>query len=117
MHITEDSGNNNPNQDHLKPEGFCPERWSPKFRASIPRFSYFPFGGGPRSCIEEPLVLIEEIIIMATVLKKWKVTPEEDVHNIKFQPLVKLRAKCGIRIKLRETILIAIVQTIYFIIG
>lgn len=33
------------------PEKFIPERWSLKFRASMPRFSIFPFGGGPRSCI------------------------------------------------------------------
>ena len=38
------------------PEKFVPERWSLDFKASIPRFSFFPFGGGPRSCIGEPLV-------------------------------------------------------------
>jgi cytochrome P450 len=83
-----------------QPERFCPERWSPKFRASIPRFSYFPFGGGPRSCIGEPLAWIEGVIILATVLKKWKVTLEDDAQNIKLQPLVTLRPKCGIRMKL-----------------
>ena len=85
-----------------QPERFCPERWSPKFRASIPRFSYFPFGGGPRSCIGEPLAWIEGVIILATVLKKWKVTLEEDEQNIKLQPLVTLRPKYGIRMKLRK---------------
>ena len=85
-----------------QPERFCPERWSPKFRASIPRFSYFPFGGGSRSCIGEPLAWIEGIIILATILKRWKVTLEEDAQGIKLKPLVTLRPKCGIRMKLRR---------------
>jgi cytochrome P450 len=84
------------------PERFYPERWSPKFRASIPRFIYFPFGGGPRSCIGEPLAWIEGVIILATILKKWKVILEEDAQNIKLQPLVTLRPKCGIRMKLHK---------------
>jgi cytochrome P450 len=85
-----------------QPEEFCPERWSPKFRASIPRFSYFPFGGGSRSCIGEPLAWIEGVIILATILKKWKVTLEEDPQSIKLKPLVTLRPKSGIRMKLRK---------------
>ena len=85
-----------------QPDRFCPERWSPKFRASIPRFSYFPFGGGPRSCIGEPLAWIEGVIVLATILKEWKVTLEEDAQNIKLQPLVTLRPKCGIRMKLHK---------------
>jgi cytochrome P450 len=74
----------------------------PKFRTLIPRFSYFPFGWGHRSCIGEPLAWIEGVIILATILKKWKVTLEEDVQNIKLQPLVTLLSKCGIRMKLRN---------------
>lgn len=85
-----------------QPERFYPERWSPEFRASIPRFSYFPFGGGSRSCIGEPLAWIEGVIILATILKEWRVTLEEDAQNIKLQPLVTLRPKCGIRMRLRK---------------
>jgi cytochrome P450 len=85
-----------------RPEQFYPERWSSEFRASIPRFSYFPFGGGPRSCIGEPLAWIEGIIILATILKKWKVTLEEDERNIKLQPIVTLRPKYGIQMKIHK---------------
>ena len=35
-----------------QPDQFYPERWSSEFRSSIPRFSYFPFGGGPDYVLE-----------------------------------------------------------------
>jgi len=83
------------------PEKFDPERWSLKFRASMPRFSYFPFGGGPRSCIGEPLAWIEGIIVLANIINNWKITLEEkDIANIKLHPLVTLRPKNGIKMKI-----------------
>src|SRR2546427_680803 len=33
---------------------FLPERWTPDFKAALPKFAYLPFGGGPRQCIGEP---------------------------------------------------------------
>ena len=85
-----------------QPWRFYPERWSPEFRSSIPRFSYFPFGGGPRSCIGEPLAWTERITILATILRKWKITLEENAQNVKLQPIVTLRPKNGIRMKLHR---------------
>ncbi len=85
------------------PEKFIPERWSLKFKASMPRFSYFPFGGGPRSCIGEPLAWIEGIIVLANIINNWKITLEEkDIANIELQPLVTLRPKNGIRMKISK---------------
>jgi cytochrome P450 len=85
-----------------EPEQFYPDRWTPEFRASIPRFSYFPFGGGPRSCIGEPLAWVEGVIILATVLKKWRITLAENSENIKPLPIVTLRPKNGIRMQLHK---------------
>ena len=34
-----------------QPDAFIPERWSDGSSARLPRFAYFPFGGGPRICI------------------------------------------------------------------
>ena len=85
-----------------QPDQFYPERWTPEFRASIPRFSYFPFGGGSRSCIGEPLAWMEGIIVLATIIKKWKITLEENMKHIELRPLVTLRPKYGIRVKLHK---------------
>ena len=66
-------------------------------------FSYFPFGGGPRSCIGEPLAWIEGIIVLANIVNNWKITLEEkDIANIKLHPLVTLRPKNGIRMKISK---------------
>ena len=83
-----------------EPHKFYPERWTSEFRASIPRFSYFPFGGGSRSCIGEPLAWVEAIIILTTIIKKWKISLEEGVKYVELRPLVTLRPKYGIKVKL-----------------
>jgi cytochrome P450 len=85
------------------PEKFVPERWSSKFKTSIPRFSYFPFGGGPRSCIGEPLAWSEGIIVLANIINRWKITlDEKNITDIKLQPLVTLRPKNGIRMTMSK---------------
>ncbi len=85
------------------PEKFIPERWSLEFKTSMPRFCYFPFGGGPRSCIGEPLAWIEGIIVLANIVNNFKITLEEkDNANIELQSLVTLRPKNGIRMKISK---------------
>lgn len=85
-----------------QPDTFYPERWTSEFRSSIPRFSYFPFGGGPRSCIGEPLAWMEGVILLASIIREWKIKLEKHAQNIKLQPLVTLRPKCGIKVKLHK---------------
>jgi cytochrome P450 len=54
------------------PERFDPDRWTPKFRASLPRFAYFPFGGGPRLCIGEPFAWMEGTLVLAALGQKCR---------------------------------------------
>ena len=42
-----------------EPEMFKPERWGDSRDRQRPRFAYFPFGGGPRICIGQPLAMME----------------------------------------------------------
>jgi cytochrome P450 len=39
------------------PEIFRPSRWTDDFAKALPRFAFFPFGGGPRTCIGNRVVM------------------------------------------------------------
>lgn len=53
-------------------ESFDPDRWTPEGRASRPAYSYFPFGGGPRRCLGESFALMEGILVLATLARRWR---------------------------------------------
>ena len=76
------------------PLEFRPERWTPEFRQSLPRFAYFPFGGGPRLCIGEGFAWMEAKLLMATLGQHWAMR-HDSRHKIELLPLVTLRPKGG----------------------
>jgi len=57
------------------PDRFDPGRWTPEAEAALPRFAYFPFGGGPRKCIGEGFAWMEGVIVLATVARRWRLRP------------------------------------------
>jgi len=77
------------------PERFDPGRWTATFKAELPRFAYFPFGGGVRQCIGESFAWMELVLVVATVAQQWRLrlAPHQAVVP---QPLITLRAKQGI---------------------
>ena len=56
------------------PLQFRPERWTPEFHDGLPRFAYFPFGGGQHQCIGEGFVWMEAKIALATLCRRWRAT-------------------------------------------
>ena len=81
------------------PTEFNPDRWTDEFKRSLPRFSYFPFGGGIRGCIGEPFSWQEGILLMATISSNWTVSivPKQ---KIKLDPGITLNPKSGIKMRL-----------------
>ena len=84
---------------YKEPEQFNPDRWTEEFKARLPRFSYFPFGGGIRGCIGEPFAWIEGTLIIATIVQKWTMRLVPD-QRIKLDPAITLRPKYGMKMKL-----------------
>jgi cytochrome P450 len=79
-----------------EPERFDPDRWTPAFRAALPRFAYFPFGGGPRQCIGESFAWMELVLLVSTIAQRWRMRLVPG-HPVVPQPLITLRAKHGMR--------------------
>ena len=82
------------------PERFDPDRWTDAFRVSLPRFAYFPFGGGPRICIGEGFAWAEAMIVLATLAGRWSARLVSG-HPVELQPLITLRPRHGLRMTLR----------------
>jgi cytochrome P450 len=79
-----------------EPDRFNPERWTPEFKTSLPRFAYFPFGGGPRQCIGESFAWMELILVVATLAQRWQLRLAPG-HLVAPRPFVTLRMKSGLR--------------------
>jgi len=56
------------------PESFRPERWLDGLARRLPRYAYYPFGGGPRVCIGNAFAMTELTIILATVGQSYQFT-------------------------------------------
>jgi len=82
-----------------EPERFAPDRWTEEFEARLPRFAYFPFGGGPRVCIGAGFAMMEAILLLATLAKRFRLrlTPGQTIEPM---PSITLRPKYGIRMEL-----------------
>jgi len=57
---------------YVEPELFWPERWLEESSKSLPRFAYFPFGGGPRICIGASFAMTEAVLVLATIAQRWQ---------------------------------------------
>jgi cytochrome P450 len=83
------------------PDLFYPDRWTKETRLQLPRFSYFPFGGGIRGCVGEPFAWMEGILLLATICLHWKMHHDPS-HKVELKPLITLRPKYGMRMKLER---------------
>jgi len=54
-----------------EPETFDPDRWTPEFQKSLPKYLYIPFGGGPRVCIGEGFAMTEAVMLLAMIAQKF----------------------------------------------
>jgi cytochrome P450 len=81
------------------PDAFRPERWTVEFERSLPRYAYFPFGGGPRLCIGNNFALLEAALILATILPAYRLRlmPGQEVEPL---PSITLRPKHGLKVNL-----------------
>ena len=82
-----------------RPNSFIPERWEENLEKQLPKFAYFPFGGGPRLCIGQSFAKMEATLLLTTTAQKLrlKLVPGQRVTP---QPSITLRPKNGVRVVL-----------------
>jgi cytochrome P450 len=84
-----------------EPDRFDPERFRPEVRDARPKFSYFPFGGGPRVCIGESFAWMEGVLLLATLARRWRMRLVPG-HPVIPAPSITLRPKHGMRMVLEK---------------
>jgi cytochrome P450 len=84
---------------YAEPDRFDPARWTADFKATLPQFAYFPFGGGPRRCIGESFAWMELVLVVATIAQRWRLALVPG-HPVEPQPVVTLRTKHGMKMTL-----------------
>ena len=83
------------------PEEFRPERWEGDLLKRLPRFAYFPFGGGPRQCIGNTFALMEAAMILATIARQFRFRLVEG-HSVVPLASITLRPREGIRVRMEK---------------
>jgi cytochrome P450 len=81
------------------PEAFDPDRWLPERAKLLPRYAYFPFGGGPRVCIGNHFAMLEATLVLAVLMQRhhFELLPGQ---TLAFSPSVTLRQKGpGLRVR------------------
>lgn len=84
-----------------EPLRFDPERWrvDPVRAGRIPRFAYFPFGGGPRVCIGAGFAMMEATLLLATIAQGYRFTLLPDPPVVPFFT-VTLRPRYGLPVRI-----------------
>ena len=83
------------------PEKFDPGRWANEKTQSLPRFAYFPFGGGPRQCIGASFATMEATLLLAAIARRFQLRAVPG-HPVVAFPSITLRPKYGIRMSLHQ---------------
>ena len=68
----------------------------------LPRFAYFPFGGGPRLCIGASFAMMEANLLLATIAQRFQLSLVPG-HPVVPQPGITLRPRHGMRMSIAKT--------------
>ena len=82
------------------PAAFKPERWTSENSEPLPKYAYFPFGGGPRQCIGNYFAMMEIVLLLATIGQRFRFTLADE--KVEVLPVLSLRPKSGIKVTLHQ---------------
>jgi cytochrome P450 len=84
-----------------QPSVFDPDRWAGGLLGRLPRFAYFPFGGGPRGCIGESFAMVEALLILATIAQRFHLK-HVGAEPVLPWPTLTLQPRGEVKMKLQQ---------------
>ncbi|MGW2017394.1 cytochrome P450 [Streptomyces sp. NPDC001927] len=76
------------------PEEFRPERWGAvegEPAEEIPEYAWFPFGGGPRACLGTRFAMVEAVLILAVLARRFRLDLDLGAGEIRPVPSLTLQ--------------------------
>ena len=89
---------------YREPEAFVPSRWTPAFRKSLPRFAYFPFSGGPRTCVGGQLAWCESAAILGLLVQRFRFSLCDSTPLVPREGLTLLPPTRGLPIRIENRV-------------
>jgi cytochrome P450 len=80
-----------------QPREFLPERWTEEFERELPRFAYFPFGGGQRTCIGNSFAKMQTSLMLATMAQQFRCRLAPS-FELKVRPTITLQPTGGVAV-------------------
>ena len=78
-----------------------PQRWTPEMRSALPRFAFYPFGGGPRVCIGAAMARVEVRLALVSILRRFRIEAPPEAR-LRLVPSVTLRPAEPVRLRVVE---------------
>jgi cytochrome P450 len=82
-----------------EPMKFDPDRWRDGLAKRIPKYAYFPFGGGPRLCVGNAFAMMEATLVLTTIAQRFHLTLASG-ERVTPWPSITLRPAEGMKMTL-----------------
>ncbi|MBC6366461.1 cytochrome P450 [Algoriphagus sp. AK58] len=86
---------------HRNPDLFNPYSWYDRPLGQLPKYEYFPFSEGPRSCIGQQYAWLEGVMVLASIAQSWQFSLDSQ-HRVEIAQLLNLRPKNGMMMQIHR---------------